>query len=137
MSQYVNMESLQAAARDFGGGEPFDHAVIDDFFLPEVAAALEAEFPDFESDVWHQYRNAIELKKTCNNSNAFPALTYRVFDHLNSPEFIGAVSDLLDISPCGPTPGSTAVAGTSTGAAASSTRTSTTTCTPSSGTSAS
>ncbi len=45
MSQYVNMESLQAAARDFGGGEPFDHAAIDDFFLPEVAAALEGRVP--------------------------------------------------------------------------------------------
>ncbi len=105
MSTYVNMKSLEAAAHEFSGAEPFDHAVIDDFFLPEVATALEAEFPDFDSDVWHQYRNAIEVKKTCNNWNAFPALTYKIFDYLNSDELIGRLSELLDISPLLPDPG--------------------------------
>lgn len=105
MSAYVNMESLRDVAETFRGNRPFDHAVIDDFFLPEVAAGLEAEFPHFDSDVWHQYRNAIEVKKTCNDWNVFPPLTYRVFDHLNGPEFIGTLSDLLGIAPLWPDAG--------------------------------
>lgn len=105
MRTFVNMEALEAAVPHFAGAEPFDHVVIDDFFLPETAQALEAEFPSFESDIWHEYQNAIEVKKTCNDWNLFPPLTYQVFDYLNSNEFIGRLSDLIGISPLLPDPG--------------------------------
>ena len=64
--------------------EPFPHYLIDDFFKKEVAEKLESEFPDFNSDIWHIYKNPIEVKKTCNNWNQFPNLTYKVFTFLNS-----------------------------------------------------
>ena len=44
--------------------------------------------PDFDSDIWHEYGNAIEVKKFCNNWNAFPSLTYRAFSYLNSNDFV-------------------------------------------------
>jgi hypothetical protein len=44
--------------------------------------------PDFDSDIWHEYGNAIEVKKICNNWNAFPSLTYRAFSYLNSNDFV-------------------------------------------------
>ena len=59
--------------------------VIDDF-LPN-AEAVAAEFPDFHSNVWHEYNNPIEIKKTCNNWNAFGPETYKAISRLLSPEF--------------------------------------------------
>lgn len=85
---FVDLEKLQTAGANFHGQDPFDHMVIDGFFEPEVAEGLEKEFPDFESPVWHKYNNAIEIKKTCNNWNVFPSLTYRVLEYLNSAEFM-------------------------------------------------
>ena len=75
--------------------KPFPHLVIDDFFEFEVAMQLEKEFPDFDSDVWFKYANAIEKKKLCNNWNAFPESTYQVFSYLNSPSFVDLLSSLL------------------------------------------
>jgi len=59
--------------------------VIDNFFCN--AEEIAAEFPDFNSDVWHEYKNAIEVKKTCNNWNAFGPATYRAISNLLAPEF--------------------------------------------------
>ena len=75
--------------------EPFPHYLIDDFFKKEVAEKLESEFPDFNSDIWHIYKNPIEVKKTCNNWNQFPNLTYKVFTLLNSRNFTGYISSNL------------------------------------------
>ena len=44
--------------------KPFPHLIVDNFFPTEIAKALENEFPSFESEIWHTYNNAIELKKT-------------------------------------------------------------------------
>lgn len=102
---FVNSDALQAAAGRFHEQKPFDHCIIDDFFLPEVAERLAEEFPSFESSVWHSYNNAIEIKKTCNNWNVFPPLTYRVFDYLNSPAFCEQLSSLLEIRDLSSDPG--------------------------------
>lgn len=93
----VNVDALESAAALFKGQRPFDHAVIDGFFMPEVARQLEQEFPSFDSNVWHQYNNPIEVKKTCNDWNAFPPLTYRIFDFLNSVQFTQALGRMLGI----------------------------------------
>jgi len=79
----------------FGKNGPFDHSIIDDFFLDDVAAGIEAEFPTFDDSVWHQYDNAIEVKKVCNNWNCFPPLTYSVFTMLNSAEFMALLTDKI------------------------------------------
>lgn len=55
-------EAVISAFTTFRGADPFDYCVIDDFFVPDVAAALAQEFPDFSSPIWHEYNNAIEVK---------------------------------------------------------------------------
>lgn len=74
---------------------PFPHLVIDNFFDPEVAYELDQEFPLFGDDVWHQYDNPLEIKKTCNNWNLFPPKTYRAFAYLNSDNFCNFLSEIL------------------------------------------
>jgi hypothetical protein len=90
-------ENLLAALKDFKGNEPFDHCVIDDFLLPEIAAKVELEFLDYNNPKWFYYKNAIEDKKALNDWNAFPELTYKVFRELMSQDFMSILSDSLGI----------------------------------------
>jgi hypothetical protein len=66
--------------------------VVDNFL--SNAEKIAAEFPPFDSDVWHEYNNPIEIKKTCNNWNAFGPETYRAFSRLLSPEFYSKFGDV-------------------------------------------
>lgn len=98
-------DHARKALADFGGQEPFDHVVIDDFFTDEWAAKLEAEFPEFDDPVWHQYNNPIEVKKVCNLWNTFPQSTYSALAWLNSDEFLTLLSERLDIPNLSSDPG--------------------------------
>lgn len=102
---YVDEGALQAAAASFHDAQPFPYCVVDGFFAGDIAAALAGEFPDYDSGPWHEYRNPIENKKTCNIWNEFPPLTYRVFDYLNSAAFIAKLERALNIGPLFADPG--------------------------------
>lgn len=91
----INMEALKAAAYGWCDAVPFPHFYVDNFFEETVAEQLESEFPDFNCSIWHEYGNAIEIKKVCNNWNVFPPLTYQVFTYLNSQRFVSSLSELV------------------------------------------
>ena len=88
MFDYININNINGIKEKFITAKPFSHVIIDDFFNEETADNLEKEFIDYDSSHWHRYHNAIEVKKTCNNWNIFPELTYKVFSYLNSTVFI-------------------------------------------------
>ncbi len=92
---FINKKNFLKGVAKYSLEGPFDHCVIDNFFNKDIALKLEKEFPSFNSDAWHVYDNAIEVKKTCNNWNAFPPLTYQVFNFLNSQEFTSLLSRSL------------------------------------------
>lgn len=94
----VNFQAIAESAQGFAGADPFDHCVVDDFLLPEVAEALAAEFPSPEADCWYRYDNPIEVKMAANNWNAFPPATYRLFSFLNSAGFVAQLSQLLGVA---------------------------------------
>jgi hypothetical protein len=96
-SDLVSIRNLESGLRQFKGKEPFDHCVIDDFFVEEIAAKLSDEFPPYEASNWFCYSNPLENKKALNDWNVFPALTYCVFSLLNSLEFISLLSRYLEI----------------------------------------
>jgi Rps23 Pro-64 3,4-dihydroxylase Tpa1-like proline 4-hydroxylase len=77
---------------EFTSAEPFNHIVIDDFWLPEIAEQLVAEFPVYDSDQWTFYHNVLEDKKTCNQWDRFPKTTYAAFDYLMSNSFTNIMS---------------------------------------------
>ena len=91
----INFDALKNAASEWRNAKPFPHFHVDNFFEPNIANQLEAEMPDFDSDIWHEYGNAIEEKKVCNNWNAFPSMTYRTFSYLNSNEFVSLLGNTL------------------------------------------
>ena len=95
IEELIDSDNFVAAAAGYGGARPFDHAVVDGFFKPEVAAGLSAEFPGFDDEAWYAYDNIVEVKKACNNWNKFPPLTYNAFAALNSDGFLGLLSKAL------------------------------------------
>jgi hypothetical protein len=95
---------FEALVPEFRTGKPFHHLIIDGFFEPEISRGLAAEFPAFDSSLWAEYNNPVEIKKACNRWDSFPSLTYSVFHYLNSPEFVANMSTLLG-EPLFPDPG--------------------------------
>ena len=91
----INIGALKNAAAEWQEAKPFPHFHVDDFFETNIAKQLEAEMPDFDSEIWHEYGNAIEVKKVCNNWNAFPSMTYRTFSYLNSNDFVSLLGRTL------------------------------------------
>ena len=91
----INTDALKDAAAEWREAKPFPHFHVDDFFETNIAKQLEAEMPDFDSEIWHEYGNAIEVKKVCNNWNAFPSMTYRTFSYLNSNDFVSLLNRTL------------------------------------------
>lgn len=78
--------------------DPVHHIVIDNFLPLEIAAALSAEFGNYESEHWHKYSNTIEEKKTCNIWNMFPKETYKYFQTICSEVVCQAISDKFQIT---------------------------------------
>ena len=76
---------------------PYDHWVLDDFFPVDVARRLANEFPDYNEPNWHWYNNPLENKKAKNSWYEFPQLTYQIFSHLNSTEFIETIRGITGI----------------------------------------
>lgn len=100
MSKFINEQSFQdlkAMTERFKAGKPFNHIVIDNFWRPEIAQELVAEFPDYNSDVWTaHYHNPLEDKKACNHWDRFPKTTYQAFDYLNGDGFTNIVEHITD-----------------------------------------
>lgn len=88
----INWDSVESQIDNFGNKPPFDYVVIDDFFKKEFAETLSNEFPSYDSETWHGYDNAIEVKKVCNNWNLFPKNTYSTFSYFNSEEWLKYLS---------------------------------------------
>ena len=93
--EIVNIENIKNSSSNWSQNEPFPHFIVDNFFKHEIAVMLEKEFPNYEDSVWHEYGNALEVKKVCNNWNSFPKQTYEVFAYLNSNSFVDFLSDSL------------------------------------------
>jgi hypothetical protein len=73
MTKFLNDRDWTALQPEFLSNKPFNHIVIDDFFLPEVADQLVKDFPAYDADgVWNaHYNNPIENKKACLNQTSF------------------------------------------------------------------
>lgn len=77
---------------------PFMHFEIDRFLSDELAQKVNAEFPEYQSDIWYSYKNQIEDKKALNDWNKFPDNTYRLFAYLTSDRFIGVLSKMIGVT---------------------------------------
>lgn len=95
----INLNNITDGFKSFKNKAPFDHCIIDDFFKQDIAEKLSNEIPSFDSDFLHEYNNSIEAKKTSNDWNKFPELTYSAFQFLNSELFVNYLKGVTGIEP--------------------------------------
>ncbi len=92
MTRYINWMEV---SQQYNNSLPFNHVIIDDFFLPHVAEQLANEFPDYDDPMLGYYNNAIENKKVFNRWDKFPKLTYQAFTMLGRPNFLFHIRGLI------------------------------------------
>lgn len=78
----------------YHSAKPFNHVVIDNFFLPEIADKLSEEFPDYNDPSVSEHISCLENKKTNNQWNKFPPCTYRTFFEFGKESFLKNIRDL-------------------------------------------
>jgi len=93
----INKNILAKSLKNFYKNKPINYCVIDNFFEKRIALKLEKEFPNFSSNIWHEYNNPLEIKKTCNQWNLFTPLIYKVFNYLNSHHLVSFISKNLKL----------------------------------------
>jgi Rps23 Pro-64 3,4-dihydroxylase Tpa1-like proline 4-hydroxylase len=76
---------------------PWPHIVIDNFFNDEILTKVHDNFPKPDQIEWHQYNNPVEKKLMFSNTDDLGTNFKKVFDELNSPEFINFLEKLTGI----------------------------------------
>jgi Rps23 Pro-64 3,4-dihydroxylase Tpa1-like proline 4-hydroxylase len=94
MIRSINWETVWRSYRE---AYPFKHIVIDNFFLPEIAEKLEAEFPDPTSTDMVRYKSPLENKFSLNKWNDFPSCTYRAFSMFGSENFLQYMKNIAEM----------------------------------------
>jgi Rps23 Pro-64 3,4-dihydroxylase Tpa1-like proline 4-hydroxylase len=88
----INWDELK---NEFKNSKPFNHVIIDNFFIPEIAEQLYLDFPKYEDDaITVFYRNPVENKKALNSWDKFPGATYSAFTFLSRNYFLNRVKFL-------------------------------------------
>lgn len=90
--------SLPRLARDYRCNRPFPHIFLSNFLEPEIASAMEDEFPQEMTRAWTQYKHANENKQGMTKRELFPATIAAVVEELNSGEFTSWLSRLTGIA---------------------------------------
>jgi len=95
---YERWESrLPWLRRQYRENTPCPHILLKDFLEPDVASEMAAQFPQAATDAWTQYKHANENKLGMAKRQLFPPAIGAVTDELNSPEFVGWISELTGI----------------------------------------
>lgn len=79
--------------RLYADHHPFWHGIADDFL--EEAHEIAREFPYTSDPCWFRYDNPLEIKRTCSDWLKFKPATYRAFQSLCEPAFVGFLSQLV------------------------------------------
>lgn len=90
-------QPLPALAQQYRTNQPFPHLHLENFLETAVARELMEEFPAPESGAWIQYKHRNENKTGLPKRELFPRRIGQVVDELNSPEFLGWLSELTGI----------------------------------------
>lgn len=88
---------LPAAAERFQQREPFRHVVIDGFLQPDIAAALLAEFPEFNPALAINEDGKVGSKAVFERIRALGPTYSRLDAFIQSQDFLGLVSRITGI----------------------------------------
>ena len=93
----INIEHVSEIAKNRTQVSPFMHVEFNQFLPTQLAENVNAEFPDYESEVWYSYKNQVEDKKALNDWNKFPENTYKLFSYLTGDVFTGVLSNIFGV----------------------------------------
>jgi len=88
-------KDIKTISEKFSSNVPFPHVVIENFFSEQCAREIASEFGTPGGKDWFEYKNPLE-RKFAKNVNLGDR-TKAVFDILQSPEFVGAMSDISGV----------------------------------------
>jgi hypothetical protein len=83
-------------AEKFRISYPFNHVIIDNFFIPEVADKLSEEFPDYNDPTINNLKNPLENKRSNNHWDRFPPCTYRAFMEFGNEKMLDVMRMMAD-----------------------------------------
>ncbi len=89
---------LRALCDEYRRTLPSPHIYLADFLEEDVARVLARDFPHHAAPGWIYYKHHNENKLGMTLRSMFPAITGKVVDELNSPEFVDWLSDLTGIT---------------------------------------
>jgi len=89
---------LRALCDEYRGNLPSPHIYLADFLDEDTAHAIAREFPGPAAPGWTYYKHQNENKLGMTQRSMFPGTLGKVVDELNSPDFVGWLSDLTGIS---------------------------------------
>ena len=92
----LNKQDWFKISEKFSNSEPFNHVVIDDFFVDDIARNIFDEMPDYDGNIDAKYDNALEKKRTIQNWTKFPKNVYKVMSHLVNEPFVGKLAYLTN-----------------------------------------
>jgi hypothetical protein len=95
MDRLIREIDWAEAAKQFQSATPFNHVIIDNFFLLEIADEISNEFPDYNEDYLGYHSNPLENKKVMNRWDKFPKRTYQAFTFLGREEFLHNIRSLV------------------------------------------
>ena len=94
MLSKINWESFSV---DYSNAKPFNHIVIDNFFVNDFAKTISNQFPKYNKKLWFEHDNPIEIKKLNNNWNLFPPETYLMFTFFCHVDFISQLEKMVKV----------------------------------------
>ncbi len=94
----INKKSLRNSLKKFKKNKPFDHCVVDNFLTDDILKKIIKEFPKYDENNWHVYKNQLEDKKTLNAWYLMSENTYALFQYLNSYNFVKLLSKELNVN---------------------------------------
>lgn len=80
---------------EFLNAEPFNHVVIDNFLVSEIADIVSEEFPCIDDPSLYSLKNPLENKRTLNVWDKFPPTTYKLFNLFGRDEFLTILRNFL------------------------------------------
>jgi len=87
MEKIINDRNWFDLSESFFEAKPFNHIIIDNFFVDSFARNIFADMPEYESDTDMRYDNAIEKKRATQNWAKFPKNIYKAASYLVGNEF--------------------------------------------------
>jgi Rps23 Pro-64 3,4-dihydroxylase Tpa1-like proline 4-hydroxylase len=94
MEKIVNDQNWFGLSESFLQAKPFNHVVIDNFFLDSFARTIFNDMPGYEENNDAKYDNPIEKKRTIQNWTKFPKNIYKAATFLVNQEFTGYLRQL-------------------------------------------